>query len=123
MLHLEMPLNDYEKLNHCLSEIHPEILLNLVACDQALASLGFVESPSCVIEVNSTNDELDKLLGELMLFEIATVDMPCQSKEYQLLVKYGWMWDVLILQNTLNHNKLVTYGASFSLLSYLNTFR
>ena len=37
---------------------------------------------------------MEKLLDELMDFEIASVDMPERSKEYQAYVKYGWLWNL-----------------------------
>ena len=79
----------YKRLKLLLFEIHPEIKLVLASCDYALASLGFVDQPPCVIHVDITQEEMEKLLDELMDFEIASVDMPERSKEYQAYVKYG----------------------------------
>jgi len=94
MYRLEVPLDVYQRLKQCLFEIHPEIKLVLASCDYALASLGFVDQPPCVIHVDLTQEDMEQLLDELMDFEIASVDMPEQSKEYQACVKYGWLWDI-----------------------------
>lgn len=94
MYRLESSLNVYQRLKQCLFEIHPEIKLVLASCDYALASLGFVDYPPCVIHVDLTQEDMEELLEELMDFEIDSVDMPELSKEYQTYVKYGWMWDI-----------------------------
>lgn len=92
---IELSLEVYEKMKQCLSEIHPEIILNLVSCDYQLASLGFVKSPPCVVEFDLTDEQMNNLLDELMELETDSVEMPKDSPEYQAYEKYGWMWSYL----------------------------
>ncbi|MBR5429271.1 MAG: hypothetical protein IK116_01960 [Firmicutes bacterium] len=94
MYQLAVPLNVYQRIKQNLFEIHPEIKVALVSCDYALASLGFVGQPPCVIHVDLTQEGMEQLLDELMDYEIDSVDMPKQSKEYQAYVKYGGLWDI-----------------------------
>lgn len=99
MYKLELPLDEYQRLEKCLSEIHPEINLVLVSCDYALADLGFVESPPCVIKVELTEQECEALLYELMRYEVDAFNQPDdqiseKTPAYQTYVKYGWMWDI-----------------------------
>ena len=95
MFKLSMSLKEYERLRQSLSEIHPEILFEVVSCDYALAALGFVSSPPCEFTVNVTNDKLEELLDELMDLEINAVGLPEHTEAYRRYQKYGWMWDVL----------------------------
>lgn len=108
MYRLDLPLNTYRELKQRLSEIHPEIELTLVSCDYALAALGFVDEPPCIVHFDMTEEELDDLLDDLMEYEIDAfqVDNGTQSAwektpEYQAYVKYGWMWNVFYYAKTI----------------------
>ena len=99
MYKLELSLDVYQRLEKCLSEIHPEINLILVSCDYALASLGFVAQPPCTIQVDMTEQECEALLDELMQYETDAYNQPDtqmleKTLEYQTYDKYGWMWDI-----------------------------
>lgn len=92
MYQLKMPLKEYEKMKECLAELHPEIDLELISCDYALATLGFAESPPCAIHVSLTREQMDILLDELDMFDMDTGIYPEWSLEYQKARKYAWMW-------------------------------
>lgn len=100
MYKLELSLDVYQRLEKCLSEIHPEINLIFVSCDFTLASLGFAEQPPCVIHADLTRGELESLLDDLMQYEIdaynppETQGEPERTPEDQKFIRYGWMWDI-----------------------------
>ncbi len=100
MYRLELSLDVYQRLKQNLAEIRPDIKLSLVSCDYALASLGFVDRPPCIINADLTKQEYESLLDELMEYEIDAYNQPIDERNiektpaYQKYVRYGWMWDV-----------------------------
>ena len=99
MYRLDISLPTYESMKQRLSEIHPEIELELIVCDYALVTLGFVKDPPCIVHVDLTEEAYNDLMTELMDFEIAAYNQPESERHpektpvYQQYLRYGWMWD------------------------------
>lgn len=96
MYRLKMSLKEYERLKECLSELHLEIILELVSCDYALAKLGFVESPPCVIHVPIEEEQMEELMDELDWFDYEASEEPVWSPKGKRARRYAWMSSVFL---------------------------
>ncbi|MGN0624494.1 MAG: hypothetical protein ACI4JA_11195 [Oscillospiraceae bacterium] len=99
MYRIEMPKSIFERIKARLPEIYPDIMFNLVVCDDALENLGFVNDAPCIVDFYINEERYDELLDDLLQFEVDafnTVDGCYPDKndsQYQDYLKYGWMWD------------------------------
>lgn len=98
---LEMPKSIYLRFFELLPELHPEIKIHLISCDEMLQELGFCDDAPCVVKFDFTNTDYEELLDELMQLEINAYNThngenPKPSDpDYQKYLRYGWMWNWL----------------------------
>ncbi|MGN1098069.1 MAG: hypothetical protein ACI4SS_04145 [Clostridia bacterium] len=94
---IETDIPTYEKLKQSLSEIYPDIKVELVDSDPALFNLGFVLTVPCTVDVYATKEQIEEIMDIAMHYEINaynTADYPkYDDPDYILYERYGWLWD------------------------------
>ena len=95
----ETDMNVYLKLKECLSELCPEIEVNLLSSDTMLKELGFVDVAPCKIEVCANETQIGKIRDMAIEFEAAAFDTPDSEYpnddniDYIKYLRYGWLFD------------------------------
>lgn len=100
MYQLEIEKSVYMKLINCLPELISDVDIQLITCDENLASLGFVKDPPCLLQIDITSEQLEALLEELIWMETEAYSdekgMEEESgKAYERYARYGWLYDYL----------------------------
>lgn len=94
MYRWETDKDTYLKLKTCLYELHPEINVELLVCDNNLELLGFIKSAPCIVSIDINTEQRENLMNELMLMETDAVD----NEDIDIIrraERYVWIWDVL----------------------------
>lgn len=90
----ETDMPTYEDLVKCMSELYPEIKIELKSSDPMLAKLGFVEKIPCEIDVQATEEQIKNIMDDAIDFEVAAFSIDNEkSKEWKLYERYGWLFD------------------------------
>lgn len=92
MYRWETDKNTYLRLKECLNELHPEIKIEMIACDENLEKLRFAQSAPCVVNLCLTKEQRKNLLDELEMIEMDAIDFR-DRKSNERYEKYGWLWD------------------------------
>ncbi len=85
--------NTYLRLKECLNELHPEIEIELLSCDENLENLRFAQSAPCTVNLYLTKEQRRILLDELEMIEMEAIDFK-DRKSNERYEKYGWLWAV-----------------------------
>jgi len=101
MYYIETDRIRYEKMKKLLPDFRADMIIELESMDSNLEKLGFVDTAPCVVKIDISEDELDALMDELVMIEINAFNTsdgknpPKDDVDYQMYLKYGWMWDEL----------------------------
>lgn len=101
MLYVETDKITYNRIKTLFPDLRPDTKITLIACDDNLERLGFCDSAPCLVGFDLTFDELDVLLKELIFMEANAYntsngyDPTDYDPDYQLYVKYGWLYNIL----------------------------
>lgn len=83
----------YENLVRCMSELYPNIKIELKSSDPMLARLGFVKEIPCEVDVQATEEQIENIMDDAIGFEAAAFNIDDEkSKEWKLYERYGWLW-------------------------------
>lgn len=90
----ETDMPTYENLVRCMSELYPNIKIELKSSDSMLAKLGFVEKIPCEVDVHATEEQIKSVMDDAIDFEVAAFNIDDEkSKEWKLYERYGWLFD------------------------------
>lgn len=83
----------YLKLKKQLYELHPEIKVELISCDENLEKLGFTQFAPCTVNLHISIEQRKNLMNELKMIEMDSVDNE-DKKSKERYERYGWLWAV-----------------------------
>lgn len=97
----ETDIPTYLELKECLSEIYPQVKVNLISSDPMLKKLGFVDEVPCQIEICATEEQIQEIRDVAIDFEVDAFNVPNNyypnenDEAYKKYVRYGWLFDFL----------------------------
>jgi len=98
-MRMETDIPTYELLVKCLSELNPDIEVELIETDPALKNLGFVKEVPCTIEIKATDEQILEIEEMALDFEIeyltdlddAGVTAQQRRESEKNYKRYGWL--------------------------------
>ncbi|WP_242862303.1 hypothetical protein [Clostridium botulinum] len=98
---VETDMDTYLNLKDSIEKLMPSIHVQLIAVDDMLRKLGFVQTTLCTIEIQATDDQIEELRDICYQFEIDAFntldgcDPPKSNPNYIKYEKYTWIADWL----------------------------